>query len=138
MTASPTMIVQLRERLAPLFANPAIELVALFGSTAAGATHAESDLDLAILGSGPLDLVALTNDVSQLLHTDAVDLVDLRRAPPLLMMEVVRGGHLLYERVPGSYAAFCSLAHRRYVDTAKLRLAQRETIQQFLLARGVA
>ncbi len=30
------------------------------------------------------------------------------------------------------------LAHRRYVDTAKLRAAQREFIQHFLRERGVA
>jgi predicted nucleotidyltransferase len=131
-------IAHLRERLAPLFADEKIELVILFGSMATGAARAESDVDVAIRGTGPLDLVALTNDISQLLHTDAVDVVDLRRASPLLMMEVVRGGCLLYERVAGSYAAFCSLAHRRYADTEKLRRAQQETIRHFLLARGVA
>lgn len=128
----------MRERLIPLFADPNIELVVLFGSVATGVSRAESDLDVAVRGGGPLDLVALTNRLSQLLHTDAVDVVDLSRASPLLMMEVARGGRLLYERAAGSYAAFCSLAHRRYVDAAKLRLAQRETIQRFLLDRGVA
>ena len=138
MTVSPTMIIQLRERLAPLFADPAIELVILFGSMAGGIGHAESDVDLAVRGSDVLDLVALTNDVTRLLHTDDIDLVDLRRASPLLMMEVAREGRLLYERTPGSYPAFCSLAHRRYVDTAKLRVAQRETIRRFLRQRGAA
>ncbi len=80
----------------------------------------------------------MTNLVTQLLHVNTVDLVDLRRATPLLMMEVARGGHLLYERMPGGYATFCSLAHRRYVDTAKLRVGQRETIRQFLRERGAA
>ncbi len=138
MAVPTTMIVQLRERLAPLFANPAIELVILFGSMASGEGHTESDLDLAVRGSGVLDLVALTNDVTRLLHTDDVDLVDLRRASPLLMMEVARKGRLLYEKTSGIYPAFCSLAHRRYVDTAKLRAAQREVIQHFLLQRGAA
>lgn len=136
--STPRSIADVRERLVPFFADPNIELVVLFGSVAAGVSRVGSDLDLAIRGGGQLDLLSLTNRLSQLLHTDAVDIVDLRRASPLLMMEVVRGGTLLYERAAGSYAAFCSLAHRRYVDTAKLRLAQQETIQQFLLARGVA
>lgn len=131
-------ISRVRERLAPLFADPSIDLVVLFGSVATGVSRAESDLDVAVRGGRQLDLVLVTNQMSQLLHTDAIDVVDLRRASPLLMMEVVRGGMLLYERTTGIYADFCSLAHRRYVDTAKLRLAQRETIQQFLLARGVA
>lgn len=129
---------QVRERLAPLFANPDIDLVIVFGSAVSGQTHAGSDLDLAVKGRQPLDLVSLTNEIIRLLHTNTVDVVDLRRASPLLMMEVVRDGHLLYERAPGTYAGFCSLAHRRYVDTMKLRLAQREAIQRFLHARGVA
>lgn len=136
--AAPLSIAELRERLTPLFADQDIDLVIVFGSVAGGVIHAESDLDLAVEGRRPLDLVSLTNDITQLLRTDAVDVVDLRRASPLLMMEIARGGRLLYERTPGSYAAFCSLAHRRYVDTTKLRLAQREAIQHFLRARGVA
>jgi predicted nucleotidyltransferase len=136
--ATPLSISHVRERLAPLCADPNIELIVLFGSVATGVSHAESDLDVAVLGKGPLDLVSLTNAITQLLHRDAVDVVDLRRASPLLMMEVARGGELLYERIPGGYAALCSLAHRRYIDTAKLRFAQRETIRQFLLDRGVA
>jgi predicted nucleotidyltransferase len=51
---------QLRERLAPLFADEKIEMVILFGSMATGAARAESDVDVAIRGTGPLDLVALT------------------------------------------------------------------------------
>jgi predicted nucleotidyltransferase len=134
----PTLftIAEIRERLAPLFADPDIDLVILFGSGAGGMTRADSDLDLAVKGRQPFDLVSLTNTITQLLHTDAVDVVDLRRASPLLMREVVQGGRLLYERTPGCYAAFCSLAHRRYVDTAKLRVAQRETIRHFLQNRG--
>ena len=136
--ATPPTIAQLCDRLTPQFSCPDIELVIVFSSGAGGATHAESDLDLAVQGKQPLDLVSLTNEITQLLHSDPVDVVDLRRASPLLMMEVARGGHLLYERTPGSYATFCSLAHRRYVDTAKLPVAQREEIQHFLREWGAA
>lgn len=114
---------RLKEQLGPLLANPDVQLVMLFGSATSGALHAESDLDLAIQGRRPLDLVEVTNQVMRLLRTDRVDVVDLRRASPLLMMEIARGGRLLYERAPGLYVAFCSLAHWRYVDTAKLRVA---------------
>lgn len=129
---------RLKERLGPLMASPDVQLVVLFGSAITGALHPGSDLDLAIQGQGPLDLVEVTTQVMRLLRTDRVDVVDLRRASPLLMMEVARGGQVLYERTPGLYVAFCSLAHRRYVDTAKLRVAQQAAIQQFLRARGVA
>lgn len=111
---------ELTNRLAPLFRLPEVQLVVLFGSAASGSLRADSDLDFAILGDQALDLVALTNMVISLLHCNDVDLVDLRRSNPVLMMEVARTGLLLFERSSGGYVGFCSLAHRRYVDTAKL------------------
>lgn len=129
---------QLKEKLAALRAHVDIQLIILFGSAVKGARRSQSDLDLAILGKEPLDIVDLTSRVMVLLRTDRVDVVDLRRASPLLAMEVVRGGLLIYEQHPGQYAAFCSLAHRRYVDTAKLREAQKEVIARFLHARDLA
>jgi predicted nucleotidyltransferase len=128
---------ELLERLRPLCARPDLQLVVLFGSTARGVRRQQSDLDVGILGDEPLDLVDLTNQVICLTHINDVDLVDLRRASPLLAMEVARHGRLLYERAPGLYAQFYSLAYRRYVDTAKLRQAHKDAIAQFLRARGV-
>jgi predicted nucleotidyltransferase len=129
---------RLTEQLAPLFHRPEISLVVLFGSAATGRRHRRSDLDIAILGDMPLDLVELTNRVMTLTHANDVDLVDLRRASPLLAMEVARHGRLLYERSAGDHAQFVSLAYRRYVDTAKLRAAQKEAIAGFLRERGLA
>lgn len=128
----------LKQRLTPLCDDPTIRLVVLFGSSVKGGQHRRSDVDLAVLGSTPLDLIGLTNRVTTLLHSNRVDVVDLQRASPLLMMEVVRSGRLLYEQRAGQYVSFCSLAHRRYVDTAKLRKAQQQAIETFLRARGEA
>lgn len=85
-----------------------------------------------------MDLVELTNQVIILTHRNEADVVDLRRASPLLAMEVVRHGRVLYERSPGLYAQFCSLAYRRYLDTAKLREGQKQVIASFLRERGEA
>ena len=49
----------------------------------------QSDLDLAVLGDKPVDLVKVTNEVIKSLHLNEVDVVDLRRASPLLAMEIV-------------------------------------------------
>jgi predicted nucleotidyltransferase len=136
-TLSFLTVDQLKKRLDPLFHLPEIQLVVLFGSAASGALRADSDLDLAILGDHGFDLVALTNMIISLVHCNDVDLVDLRGSNPVLMMEVARTGVLLFERQPGGYVAFCSLAHRRYVDTAKLRTAEKTAIRQFLQARGL-
>ena len=132
-----TTIDELKKRLTPFFHLPEVQLVVLFGSAASDSLRADSDLDFAILGDHVLDLVALTNMLISQLHCNHVDLVDLRRSSPVLMMEVARTGALLFERTPGGYAAFCSLAHRRYVDTTKLRVAQKASIHRFLQARGL-
>ena len=128
---------ELKQSLAPLCAQSQNRLIVLFGSMSKGATTSRSDLDLAILADEPLDLVDVTNRVTTMIHVSDVDVVDLRRASPLLAMEVARHGRLLYERAPGEYAEFCSLAQRRYADTAKLRAGKKVAIAQFLKARGV-
>jgi len=108
-----------------------LRLVVLFGSTARGEKRAE-DLDLALLGSGPLDLVDLTNRLIQAIGVQEIDLVDLRRADSLLMMLVARDGIPLFEEPPGEFTRFWSLAARRYADTRKFREAERESIRDFV------
>lgn len=111
------------------------ELVVLFGSAVdEGGAREPEDLDLALRGDGPLDLVDATNRFTRALGTQAVDVdvVDLRRADPLLMMMVARDGVVLHEEGPGAFARFWSLAARRYADTRKFREAERERVREFV------
>lgn len=130
-------IEEIRNRLSPLFASKGLRLILLFGSVVTGKVNKKSDIDLAFLFDKPVDILALTNRVIRLLHTDNVDVVDLRRASPLLKFSAVKSGMLIYEREPGMFNEFYSLAFRMYVDTRKLRDAQAKAIQQFLKARGL-
>ncbi len=100
----------------------------------AGTTSAE-DLDLAIRGMKPVDLVALTNRFIQRLGRQDVDLADLRRADPVLMVQVARDGIPWYESEPGEFARFHSLAYRRFADTRKFREAERREIEDFVARR---
>jgi predicted nucleotidyltransferase len=129
---------EVKERLSLLFDREELRLVLLFGSAATGRTHRGSDIDLGFLFDTPPDIIELTNDVTQLLHTSAVDVVDLRRASPLLAFAAVEKGTVLYERSPGLCNEFHSLAFRRFVDTKKLREAQATYIHSFLEERGLA
>lgn len=113
-------------------AMPDLELVVLFGSTAKGGRRGGSDVDVAVRCLETAELDTLYGVLAPGLGTDRLDLVDLRRAGPLLAMEVARSGRLLYESRPGAFRQFQSLASRRYCDTAKLRRAQRRAIQVFL------
>ncbi|MCL5966458.1 MAG: nucleotidyltransferase domain-containing protein [Deltaproteobacteria bacterium] len=128
---------ELSEVLSPLFKEEGLQLVLLFGSAASGRVHSRSDIDLAFLFDKPVDILALTNRVTSLLHNDDVDVVDLKYTSPLLRYSVVKSGRLLYERCPGIFNEFCSLAFRRYVDTKKLRSGQSRSIRRFLEARGI-
>jgi predicted nucleotidyltransferase len=127
----------IKESLAPLFKEKGLRLVMLFGSAVTGASHKRSDIDLGFLFDDPVDILDLTNRVVNLLHTDNVDVVDLRRTSPLLMAASAKQGKLLYERSPGLFHEFCSLAMRRFVDTKKLRDVQGKGIERFLQERGL-
>ncbi len=127
----------IRDALSPLFRDEGLRLILLFGSVATGGTHRRSDIDLAFLFTTPADVLALTNTVVRLLGTDNIDVVDLRRASPLLKFSAVKHGKVLYEKTPGDFPAFYSLAFRMYDDSRKLREARARSIRTFLDSRGL-
>src|SRR3990167_2018061 len=102
-------IEEIRNRLSPLFADEGLRLILLFGSVATGKVNKKSDIDLAFLFDKPIDMLALTNRVIRLLRTDNIDVIDLRRASPLLKYSAVRHGKPLYEREPGMFNEFIHL-----------------------------
>jgi predicted nucleotidyltransferase len=130
-------IEEIRERLVPLFKERDLRLILLFGSALTGAVHKKSDIDLAFLFDSPMDIVSITNNVIRLLHTDSVDVIDLKQASPLLKYSVAQKGRPLYEKSPGIFNEFYSLAFRMYVDTRKLRDARTRGIKYFLETRGL-
>jgi predicted nucleotidyltransferase len=126
---------EIREKLMPLFDDKSLRLVLLFGSAASGKTHKKSDIDLAFLFDRPADILKLTNKVIRLLHTDNIDVVDLKRSSPLLKFSIVKNCLIMYEREEGVLNAFHSLAFRMYADTKKLRDAQAIAVRRFIEAR---
>ena len=128
---------EIRHRLEPLFLEDGLKLVLLFGSSVTGNMHRRSDIDIGLLFNGDMDTLALTNRVIRLLKTDKVDVVDLNRASPLLKFSASRNCQVLFEKTPGIFSTFNSLAFRRYVDTKKLRDAQHSVVMDFLHERGL-
>lgn len=106
-------------------------LIVLFGSAARNQPSPE-DLDFAVLARGRLDAVEFTNRLIRALGVQSVDVSDLSRAEPLLLMLVAREGIPLYEENPGDFACFISLAARRFADTRKFREMERREIHDFL------
>ena len=105
----------------------------LFGSEARGSAGRSSDVDLACLfrrRPSVLDLIEAREALEALLGR-GVDLVDLERASPILVMQVLRNGRLLADSSPGRRHRFTATAPSRYED---LRLVRREA-ELALLAR---
>ena len=126
------------QRLADLpTVMPALRLLVLFGSVAKQRTTHRSDIDLAIQCDVVADRTTVHRVIAERLGTDRVDVVDLSRASPLLAFEIARTGRALYERLPGLFRQFQSLASRRYCDTEKFRRLQRRAIHAFLERQGL-
>ena len=132
MTAAPALedLRESLERIGP--SVPTLELVVLFGSAVAGRHRRDSDVDVGVLCDGPADLDALFMSLAPVFKSSRLDLVDLRRAGPVLAFEVARRGVVLFERTPAVFRCFQSLASRRYADTKKLRDAQRRALQLYI------
>lgn len=96
-----------------------VRLAVLFGSAARKQETAGSDLDVGVLLEK--DRSASLWDVETALAEAVcrpVDLVDLRRAPPLLRFQIAREGRVLVERRPGDWRRFKLRAIRDWWDWA--------------------
>jgi predicted nucleotidyltransferase len=77
-----------------------VRLAYVFGSAARilreGGEGAPRDIDLAYFPGGGFSFPAFYAAVSGVLGTDRLDLVDLRRASPGLVYEIVTKGYVIY------------------------------------------
>lgn len=121
--------------LPEIFARrPEILAVYLFGSTASGAVHAESDLDLAlvlrpgVVSFPKLDLLA---DLAQAGFCN-VDLVALNTDDIVLEHEAVRQHRLLYQTEGFDSGAFFSEIIRKFLDFRPYLDVQRQAYKKGL------
>lgn len=80
-------------------AVPGVIAVYRFGSSATGVEGAESDIDLGVLAVAPMESTVrldLQERLASVLHRP-VDLIDLRSASPVIRMQVVGTGRLLFD-----------------------------------------
>ena len=92
-----------------------LELLVLYGSRARGEESAASDWDFGYLGSN-VDPAALYDRISQVLRTNAVDLVDLSTASGLLRFQAARDGIPLVETSTELFAGFAIRAALHWYD----------------------
>ena len=86
--------------------HPDLTLLVLTGSRARGTEHERSDWDFGVLGTAELDPLSLRADLADALGTDAIDLVDLRRASAVLRRDAAVSGRALVERAGGAFTDF--------------------------------
>ncbi len=122
MDAQPTdrIVAVLTARLT---ARPEVLEGYLFGSCARGEAQPHSDVDVAVYidpvqaPSSPFGYAAeLTSDLMRALGSDAVDVVVLNDAPPLLYHRVLRDGVRLLAREPAATTSREGRALSRYCD----------------------
>jgi predicted nucleotidyltransferase len=97
-----------------------LRLAVLFGSAASDRRRDESDVDVAILPLAAGWSESVERDLHLALTRAAradVDLVDIERAPTLLLWEIATTGRALVER-PGEFAQFRARAAAEYIDFA--------------------
>lgn len=121
--------------LAEVFEGDIKILVAyMFGSKSRGLHTPESDTDIAVLLSElPENLLDyyldLTDRVSRVLG-DAVDLVVLNTAPPLLRHQVIKYGRVLYNRDERARVEFEARAGKEYLDLKRRRERYDEALME--------
>ncbi len=123
----PTDIKQRLARLVALFEREGVQLVYLFGSLGQG--QPGHDVDLAILTRGE-PAFRLRPAITECLGTERLDLVDLRRASPVLRFEILRTGQLLYAAEQALSERFEMATLHVYQHTAWLRRRQRAYLRE--------
>jgi predicted nucleotidyltransferase len=108
---------ELRERLSMVPEAAALRLAVLHGSRARADATTGSDWDIAVLADDPPDLLALSTTLAEILSTDEVDVVDLRRTSALLRYRAARDGIPLLENPPGEFLRFQLEAVQFWCDT---------------------
>ena len=123
----PSNIKERLTRLIALFEREGVQLAYLFGSLGQG--QSGHDVDLAILTQGK-PAFRLRGAITECLGSERLDLVDLRRASPVLRFEILCTGQLLYTAEPELVEQFELSTLRLYRDTAWLRRRQRAYLRE--------
>ncbi len=114
------------------------QIIILFGSRATGTAVEQSDTDIAIWDERPLSLddrVEIGERMARELRVseDALDIVDLRTASPLLQYQVAERGRLL-SGAREEFVRFQVRAWKQYQDTARLRRARERSLVKKIYA----
>lgn len=115
-----------------------MQAIYIFGSYASGLENESSDLDLAFLAKAELAGVALY-DLRQNLAVTVncdVDLVQLRRAAPVLRNEIIQGGQVIFLDSEFDLPSYELYVISSFLDFQEGTKSLREAIQKRGYVRG--
>jgi hypothetical protein len=114
---------------------PEILAVYLFGSSATGKKHRESDLDLAIVPASPQARDRKLDILTDLAREgfDNVDLIFLDTDDIVLRYEAVKHNRLIYHTEDFDRGTFYSLVVRQYLNFLPYLKVQREAYKRRIL-----
>ena len=97
-------------------AVPGLVAIYRFGSSLTGVRSPDSDVDLAVLASDPLDALRRFDLQERLAAAlgQNVDLVDLRAASPVMAIQVIGKGRLLLDQDASARGSFEDLTYSMY------------------------
>ena len=100
-----------------------LELVLFFGSRISGEIHKQSDFDIAYLSKKDLKLTEeakLVCDLMPVFKSEKIDLVNLKKASPLLLFAITNDCQVLYQKNLLLFPSLRVYAFKRYIETKPL------------------
>jgi predicted nucleotidyltransferase len=118
-----------QDKIKEIVEKHSLKLLLLFGSQVSGKTHPMSDFDFGFISEKELNhkqKSELAHDLVMIMRCPNVENVDLKKASPFLLKEIVKNNKVIFEK-EGAYAEFFSNATRIYFE-AKPIFKLQETI----------
>lgn len=120
MAKNNTNIDRLKKKLVPFFEHQLdVSLAFLFGSVAERRIHQLSDIDIAVFYNKKVSFkrhLQLVNDLTSVLETDNIDVVDMNTASPLILHDIFSFGQLVLCRDDNLYIQMRLKTLRQFDD----------------------
>lgn len=126
---------KIKSKIAELALKYQLSMVLLFGSRAKGQENISSDFDIAYLSKKKLDLMdesKLVCDLMEIFRSDKIDIVNIRKAPPLLMKHIFDHNKILFCENSVTYYTYQIYAIRLYKESKRIFQLQEESLKKFV------
>lgn len=124
-----------KQKIRELAQKYQLKLVLIFGSQITARLTRESDIDIAVLAEKTFDLqdeINLNYELTRIFQNEHLDLTDLKKAPPLLMKEIIDHCQILYQKESTTFDNFYVYALQRYQEAKPLYQIHQQAIQDFI------